>query len=440
MKSSQGEKIPQTKGEIVEIHSSGSETTESLCSLCERELSKAAEDKEERNNEDPEDILDDLLEASRSLSQISVQDDEIDFEIDQETLFDLENAAKLSENKDSRGSSEELVTPDQIKEYSLGNHNGLGDLRVEDLSSDESDFFLRISSLRQDALPQQPGGWTAPGEPQVSKDDGEPAQKRVKLTGGVSSGKSQEADGNLDDWGTDFPPEVELQKIDDSVRALTQQNLEGPLEKSEEEPFKLSEIDYKGITEKLISRKREFQDLIDNVYEASCYLGRIKEILAAAPASGPVVIPPPPKPSGYDQQFDFPDRSRFPKLPITIESCGGSRGHEFRENSFPKPQLNALSNPGKSGKSAPRKGFINSVTALKPSSAKSINNRIEIALPNRFKKQQTIKDMFSTGNKENKKGSGGSGETNKSFEKDTISDSGSMYNFNPLVRARKPAK
>ncbi|XP_063987866.1 uncharacterized protein LOC135167991 [Diachasmimorpha longicaudata] len=446
MNSPQEDKTFEHK-QVIEISASGSETTDSLCTPCKREMSGAVEDKEEGNNEHPDDVLDDLLEASKSLSQVSIQDNDIDFQIDQETLYDLENKAHLSRPKDSKKSSQELATAEQINEYSsLEKSNDLAAAKVDntvssaidDVSSDESDFYLRLSSLHQNTVPQP--STIAPQEPQVSTDEEEPPQKRLKLPEEVSSEKTTEVDDNTDDWDTDFPPEAELQKIDDTVRALTHNNLEESLLKRGKESCQLPEVNYEEITEKIISRKREFMNLVDNVYEASCYLGRIKEILATAPPSGPVTIPPPPKPSGYEQQFDFPDRSRFPKLPITVASSGSFRNNELKENHLPKSQLNASSTLGKSRRSTRRIGPINSTTILKPLSAKSMKNRIEVALPNRFKKQPTIEEMFGTGNKENEKTARESGKSTESFEKDTISDSGSMYNFNPLVRARKPTK
>lgn len=74
-------------------------------------------------------------------------------------------------------------------------------------------------------------------------------------------------------------------------------------------------------------------------------------------------------------------------------------------------------------------------------------NRIEISLPDRFKNQQSLKENRPGSNKENRgmgSNSGNKGtprlEQSNSVDKDTISDSGSMYEYNPLIRARRLKK
>lgn len=351
---------------IVEVHSiQDTGWSDSLCSPCKLEVQEIEERRvtEVYEFDEPDgNMLDDLLEASKSLSQISVQDDDdlqvsqdtlfnweksgnlskgsltdngsrelvtleqikaysehndvipdsevearkddddLDVDVTQETLFDWEQSGNLSVNKGSSRDNafRELATLEQINEYSA-HYDIIPDSEIEarksliDDSDEDSDFNLRLSSIheekpipKEDNYPltqkrgkspkfqsdvqncEDPWGDDLPSEREIEKIDdlvqkpatgetyGPLPQKRRKLTDKYRS----DFLNYEDPWDSSYS--TELEKIDDSVRQVTQQNIvdsslnDGPTE--EERAKKLAEV-----AEKVVTRKRKITDLIKRV-------------------------------------------------------------------------------------------------------------------------------------------------------------------------------
>ncbi|KAK0167817.1 hypothetical protein PV327_001676 [Microctonus hyperodae] len=220
-----------------------------------------------------------------------------------------------------------------------------------------------------------------------------------------------------DPWDPEFPSaEIDLQKIDATVENIAVTNSKNLKKKNKSNiqdnsnnniKFKkITKPNYNSISSILLNRQKRLAHLSNDMYQFSSYLDGIRKALLAK--EPPPVMPSPPAMTGYDSQFDFPNENRFEKLPIIIESSKTT-----------SKSMSALVN---SNSESSRLGSGSS----KSSSKRTNNGENELA-PKRFMHRPANKETLHS-DKENK---------NNEKSKKSISDSTSMYSYNPLSNRLK---
>ncbi|KAK0090313.1 hypothetical protein PV325_001544 [Microctonus aethiopoides] len=220
-----------------------------------------------------------------------------------------------------------------------------------------------------------------------------------------------------DPWDPEFPSaEIDLQKIDtiENIAVTNFINLKNKNQSNIQDNTnydkkfeKITKPNYNSISSIFLNRQKRLALLSNDIYQFSSYLDGIrKALLAKEPLP---VMPSPPAMTGYDSQFDFPNENRFEKLPITIESSKTA-----------SKSTSALVNSNSSESSRFGSG------SSKLSSKRTNNGENELA-SKRFMRRPANKETSHSG-KEN---------INNEKRKQSISDSTSMYAYNPLSNRLK---
>ncbi|XP_057330646.1 probable serine/threonine-protein kinase clkA [Microplitis mediator] len=273
-------------------------------------------------------------------------------------------------------------------------------------------------------------------------------------------------------FDNEFPSEKELEKIDHFITEVTNGNVgnnnkrkynnEDSIDSNNKRiKSKTREFD-KTVNDSMVSvvlnRQNKLFDLSNDLYQYSEYLNQMRTALSKKESSTNINIPTPPVLVGYDNQFDFKTEKRFVKLPIRIESYGKNNSstsnklnsHNIKSKIY--PQKTEISNRGTT-KNNPISHSRNINNSAKNNYSK-INDQVNSTKKNQ--RQSTIKEAFAIHKDNHKKPlndykninnianntkininkniNGLEKNQNDKINNDNLSDSASMYQFNPLGR------
>ncbi|XP_074093859.1 uncharacterized protein LOC141524103 [Cotesia typhae] len=209
--------------------------------------------------------------------------------------------------------------------------------------------------------------------------------------------------------------------------------------------------DCDSILSDILKREKKCLDCSNDLFEYSEYLNETRKAFIRKTPSTNINIPTPPVLVGYDNQFDFKNEKRYGQLPIQKIKIDNNNNSKLNCVNGIQSSVNTKSKINPQKIITPNQGPVQkSRVQLTKNSFNKINNQVN-STPRNTLRQSTIKEAFAVNNENHNKALNNAKSINntnancnntksleKSFNgnagKDNISDSSSMYNFNPFRR------
>ncbi|XP_044584904.1 putative uncharacterized protein DDB_G0286901 [Cotesia glomerata] len=202
--------------------------------------------------------------------------------------------------------------------------------------------------------------------------------------------------------------------------------------------------DWDFILSDILKREKKCLDCSNDLFEYSEYLNETRKAFIRKTPSTNIKIPTPPVLVGYDNQFDFKNEKRYGQLPIQKIKIDGNNSGKLNGVNGIQNSVNTKSKIHPQKIVTPNQGTVpKSRVQLTKNNLYKINNQVNFT-PRNTLRQSTIKEAFAINKENHNKGVNNVKTINntKSLEKtlngdagkDNISDSSSMYNFNPFRR------